>query len=74
MRPLDSLASARVPGTDGGSGPFWSTDGGSLGYFAEGQLRVVDLRTKEVSTLRLTGVEPPKPPPAPAPAPKKDER
>ncbi len=31
------------------------------------RIRVVDLRTKEVSTLRLTGVEPPKPPPAPAP-------
>ena len=45
VRALDSLASSRVAGTDGGSGPFWSTDGGSLGYFAEGQLRVVDLRS-----------------------------
>ena len=45
IRALDSLAAARVDGTDGGSGPFWSPDGGSLGYFAGGQLRVVDLHS-----------------------------
>jgi len=31
------------------------------------RIRVVDVRTREVTTLRLTGVDPPKPPPAPAP-------
>lgn len=31
------------------------------------RIRVVDVRTRDVSTLRLTGVDPPKPPPAPAP-------
>jgi Tol biopolymer transport system component/tRNA A-37 threonylcarbamoyl transferase component Bud32 len=45
IRALDSLAAARVDGTDGGSGPFWSPDGGSLGYFAGGQLRVVELHS-----------------------------
>jgi eukaryotic-like serine/threonine-protein kinase len=44
VRPLDSLAATRINGTDGGSGPFWSTDGGSFGYFAGGQLWVADLR------------------------------
>ena len=43
VRPLDSLGAARVEGTEGGSGPFWSPDGASLGYFAAGRLRVVDL-------------------------------
>ena len=45
VRPLDSLAATQVEGTAGGSGPFWSTDGGSFGYFAGGQLRVADLRS-----------------------------
>ncbi|MFL5516181.1 MAG: hypothetical protein ACJ8DJ_08490, partial [Gemmatimonadales bacterium] len=44
LRSLDSLAANRIDGTDGGSGPFWSADGGSLGYFARGQLWVGDLR------------------------------
>jgi Tol biopolymer transport system component len=32
-----------VPGTDGGSLPFWSPDGRALGYFAGGKLRKVSL-------------------------------
>jgi serine/threonine-protein kinase len=44
VRALDSLAATRVEGTDGGSGPFWSPDGAALGFFAGGELRVVDLR------------------------------
>jgi serine/threonine protein kinase len=44
IRPLDSLGAVRVEGTDGGSAPFWSPDGASLGYFAGGQLRVAELR------------------------------
>jgi eukaryotic-like serine/threonine-protein kinase len=51
VRALDSLAATRVDGTDGGSGPFWSTNGGSLGYFAGGHLRVVDLRSGTHRTL-----------------------
>ncbi len=45
VRRLDSLAATRIDGTDGGSGPFWSPDGASLGYFAGGLLRVVDVRS-----------------------------
>jgi Tol biopolymer transport system component len=51
VRALDSLGATRIAGTDGGSGPFWSPDGGSLGYFAGGQLRVVDLRSGTYRTL-----------------------
>jgi DNA-binding beta-propeller fold protein YncE len=38
------------------------------------RVRVVDVRTRAVSTLRLRGVEPPAAPPAPAPAPKDEKR
>ncbi|HEV7367106.1 MAG TPA: protein kinase [Gemmatimonadales bacterium] len=44
VRSLDSLTASRVDGTETGSGPFWSPDGGALGYFAKGQLWVADLR------------------------------
>ena len=44
VRALDDFAATRVDGTDGGSGPFWSPDGTSLGFFASGELRVVALR------------------------------
>jgi eukaryotic-like serine/threonine-protein kinase len=38
VRSLASREATVVPGTDGASRPFWSTDGTSLGYFAGGQL------------------------------------
>lgn len=43
VRALDARAATFVPGTEGGSGPFWSSDGASLGFFAGGQLKVVEL-------------------------------
>ena len=45
VRPLDSVSSRRIDGTEGGAGPFWSPDGTALGFFAGGQLRIADLRT-----------------------------
>jgi serine/threonine-protein kinase len=51
VRALDTLGASRIEGTDGGSGPFWSPDGQGLGYFAGGQLRVVDLRSGTRRTL-----------------------
>jgi Tol biopolymer transport system component len=45
VRALDTLGASRLEGTEGGTGPFWSPDGQSLGYFGTGQLRVVDLRS-----------------------------
>ncbi len=44
VRALDSLAVRPVEGTDGAGRPFWSPDGTALGFFAGGQLQVVDLR------------------------------
>ena len=43
LRALDSVAARAVPGTDGAMNPFWSPDSRSLGFFADGQLKVVDI-------------------------------
>ncbi|HEY3173043.1 MAG TPA: protein kinase, partial [Thermoanaerobaculia bacterium] len=39
VRPLDSLATRSVDGTDGAEFPFWSPDGRSLAFFADGKLK-----------------------------------
>jgi serine/threonine-protein kinase len=51
VRPLDELTASRVEGTEGGAAPFWSPDGNSLGFFAGGELRVIDLRNGVRRTL-----------------------
>ena len=51
IRPLDEITATRVDGTEGGTGPFWSPDGSSLGFFSGGQLRVADLRSGTRRTL-----------------------
>jgi len=43
VRPLDSLAAQPLAGTDGGSNPFWSPDGASVGFFADGKLKRIDI-------------------------------
>jgi serine/threonine protein kinase len=43
IRPLDSLDAQPVPGTHGAEYPFWSPDSESLGFFANGSLKRVDL-------------------------------
>jgi Tol biopolymer transport system component len=43
LRPLDSATAKPLPGTEGGKFPFWSPDGKSIGFFAEQQLKRVDL-------------------------------
>jgi serine/threonine protein kinase len=47
VRPLDSLAARALPGTDGVPNsslrPFWSPDSRSLGFFAGGKLKRIDL-------------------------------
>ncbi len=47
----------RVPGSEGASFPFWSADGRSLGFFADGKLKRLDLAGGPVQTLceALTG-------------------
>src|SRR5262249_47622819 len=43
VRPLDSLAAQPLAGTDGASYPFWSPDSASVGFFADGRLKRVDI-------------------------------
>ena len=41
VRSLDSVNATAVAGTDGAKQPFWSPDGGSIGFFALGKLMKV---------------------------------
>ena len=43
IRPLDSLTAEPVPGTHDAEYPFWSPDSESIGFFANGMLKRVDL-------------------------------
>ena len=43
LRPLDSMTPHPLPGTENGSYPFWSPDGKSLGFFADGKLKKIAL-------------------------------
>ena len=40
IRALDSIQSQALAGTDGGSFPFWSPDSRSIGFFADGKLKL----------------------------------
>ena len=40
-----------LPGAHGGYFPFWSPDSSSIGFFAEGKLKTLDLATNAVRTL-----------------------
>ena len=51
VRPLDSLSSRALPGTEGGAHPFWSPDGQKLGFFANGGLMTIDLAGGELRRL-----------------------
>ena len=43
LRPLDALTGRRIAGTDGADFPFWSPDGRTIGFFAAGKLKRVDV-------------------------------
>ncbi|HVG83561.1 MAG TPA: protein kinase [Vicinamibacterales bacterium] len=43
VRPLDTATAQPLPGTDGASYPFWSPDSRSLGFFAGGRLKRIDI-------------------------------
>jgi hypothetical protein len=42
VRSLDELAARQLPGTDNADFPFWSPDGRSVGFFAEGKLKRIE--------------------------------
>jgi Tol biopolymer transport system component len=43
VRPLASRSYRRLPDTEGAQSPFWSPDGRSLAFFADGKLKRIDL-------------------------------
>jgi Tol biopolymer transport system component len=43
LRPISGLEARVVPGTEGAGSVFWSPDGRSLGFFADGKLKRIDL-------------------------------
>lgn len=46
-----SQEATRIPNTEGANFPFWSADGRSLGFFADGKLKRLDLAGGPVQTL-----------------------
>ena len=51
VRSLDSLGSQSVRNTRGAQYPFWSPDGQSIGFFADRQLKTVNLGSGAVQVL-----------------------
>ncbi len=43
LRPLDGTETRPLPGTSGATFPFWSSDGRSLGFFAAGKLKRIEI-------------------------------
>ncbi|HEV3305608.1 MAG TPA: protein kinase [Candidatus Sulfotelmatobacter sp.] len=43
VRPTNTVEARALPGTDSATFPFWSPDSRSLGFFADGKLKTVDL-------------------------------
>jgi WD40 repeat protein len=51
LRALGSFVPEMLPGTAGASNPFWSPNGKSVGFFADGVMKRINLESREVKTL-----------------------
>jgi len=51
LRPVDSVSSRELDKTDGAACPFWSPAGQSIGFFADGWLKRVDIDTGVVRAM-----------------------
>src|SRR5205823_939515 len=51
LRPLDSLAARPLAGTENATYPFWSPDNKSIGFFAAGKLKKMDVAGGPATTL-----------------------
>ena len=61
VRPLDSVASRPLPGTEGGVSPFWSPDSKSVGFAApdSGEIKKVAVAGGPTRTIAAAQVETP---------------
>jgi Tol biopolymer transport system component len=55
VRPMDSIESRALPGTEDAVHPFWSPDGRSLAFVASGYLKRIDLEGGTAHSLAQTG-------------------
>lgn len=51
LRTLDAEEPRELPGTTGAARPFWSPDGRSVGFFAMGELKRIDVASGRVQSL-----------------------
>ena len=51
VRSLDAVAAEPLYGTEGAEFPFWSPDGRSIGFFARGEMRKINLASRAVETI-----------------------
>ncbi len=51
LRPLGSTSGRTLPGTEGAGFPFWSPDGESIGFFADGKLKRVDVDSQAIEIV-----------------------
>jgi serine/threonine protein kinase len=51
MRDLDSASARPLPGTEGATSLFWSPDNRSIGFFADGKIKRVDVTGSEPKVL-----------------------
>ena len=51
LRPLNSAEAQLIAGSQGATYPFWSPEGDSVGFFADGKLKRFDLSTSGVIAL-----------------------
>ena len=51
LRALDASNALAVEGAEGGMNPFWSYDGRSLAFYADNQLKVIDLVTRVTRSI-----------------------
>jgi len=54
VQPLDSNAPRKLAGTEGATFPFWSPDGLSIGFFADGKLKTIPVSGGPVSSVADT--------------------
>src|SRR5207237_8456580 len=59
VRGMDEAGAHALPGTVNAAAPFWSPDGASIAFFADGQLRRIDANGGPVQILCAAPLSPP---------------